>query len=84
MPAKIITGLSLLLVLVSGCAVTSKPTAAPQDVSTLSNVELYIATVDAYARNSGAEVHWVNIPDEGDLVRYENAANANVSSDSKQ
>lgn len=84
MPIKMITGLSLLLVLVSGCAVTSKPATTPLDVSTLSNVELYLATVNAHARNSGAQVHWVHIPDEGDLARYDRAVSADASSDSRQ
>jgi hypothetical protein len=76
MRMKMITGLSLLLLLVSGCATTSNPTAAPLDVTTLSNVELYMATVNAHARNSGAQVTWVHIPDEGDLARYDRVADA--------
>lgn len=70
MNAKMITGFSVALLLASGCAATPSPQTTGNNVSTLSKVDRYHAAVEAQARRNGTEVHWVNLPDEGDLARY--------------
>lgn len=71
MNGKMITGLCALLLLASGCAATPSPQTGGDSVTTLTSVDRYHAAVEAQARKNGAEVHWVNLPDEGDLARYQ-------------
>lgn len=82
MNAKLITALAVLMLLVAGCAATPSPPTTAGSVNTLSKVDRYHAAVNAQARRNGAEVHWVNLPDEGDLARYEDADSKEVSSSS--
>ncbi len=69
MNAKLITGLVVLSLSAAGCAASNQPVAG-SDVSTLTLTQRYQAAVNAQARRNGAEVHWVNLPDEGDLAHY--------------
>jgi hypothetical protein len=64
-----ITGLVVVSLMVAGCAASNQPVAS-SDVSTLTMAQRYQAAVNAQARRNGAEVHWVNLPDEGDLAHY--------------
>lgn len=70
MNAKLITALTVSLLLAGGCAATPSPQPTSDSVNTLSKVDRYHAAVNAAARRNGAEVHWVNLPDEGDLAHY--------------
>jgi hypothetical protein len=72
MNARMITGLSAVLLLVTGCAANNQPVASTE-VSTLTMTQRYQAAVNSQAMRNGAEVHWVNLPDEGDLAKYADA-----------
>lgn len=82
MNAKLITGLSVAALLATGCAASGGQQATGSEVSTLSKVDRYHAAVEAQARRNGAEVHWVNLPDEGDLAHYQDATTAETSNGS--
>ena len=70
MNTRTITGLAAVSLMVAGCAASSQPVAS-QDISTFSKTERYQAAVNASARQNNVDVHWVNLPDEGDLAHYE-------------
>ncbi|MDZ4731900.1 MAG: hypothetical protein SH820_18380 [Xanthomonadales bacterium] len=69
--AKLITALSVVLLAVSACATTPRPEPTGSEVITMNKAQRYQAAVQTQAKFKGVDVHWVNLPDEGDLARYE-------------
>ncbi len=69
MNIKLIAGLSTLLIGVTACTTTPAPSGAT-DVTTLTNVQRYQASVNSQAAAKNVDVHWVNPPDEEDLKKY--------------
>ena len=61
---------ALALLFLTACAATpptASYTGAPTDASL---VDQYMDAVNSNAAATHAEVHWVNVPEEKDLVRY--------------
>lgn len=81
MNTRMIAGLAVLSVMISGCATSNQPVAT-DDVSTLSMTQRYQAAVNSQARRNGAEVHWVNVPDESDLAQYKDSGTGEGSNGS--
>lgn len=79
MNSKMITGLVFVSLMVTGCAASSQPVAG-EEVSTLTRTQRYQAIVNAQAKRNGTEVHWVNLPDEGDLAHYDDFETAEQNS----
>lgn len=69
MNSRMITGLAVVSLMVGGCAASSQPVDS-SEVSTLTMTQRYQSAINAQAKRNGAEVHWVNMPDEGDLAHY--------------
>ena len=62
---------ALAMLFLSACASTQSPsqfTASTSNDDTL--VDQYMDAVNSSAAANHAEVHWINVPEEKDLVRY--------------
>jgi starvation-inducible outer membrane lipoprotein len=70
MNTKLIGCLSLLLFALSACAAAPSPETNSSPLTTMSKAQRYQAAVQTQAKFKGVDVHWVNLPDEGDLARY--------------
>ena len=70
MNTKLIGCLSILLCTLSACATSATPDPTASSVTTMSKAQRYQAAVQTQAKLKGVDVHWVNLPDEGDLARY--------------
>ena len=60
---------AMAMLFLTACASTQS-NLAPAGATELSLQDRYMRAVSASAAANHAEVHWVNIPEEDDLVRY--------------
>lgn len=76
--AKLISALSVVLLTVSACASTPSPDPTASPVTTMSKAQRYQAAVQTQAKFKGVDVHWVNLPNEGDLAKFKDPEEADT------